>query len=164
MDADNSQSACLHCGAAFTWLNLRHHCRLCGHVVCHACAGLVQLDAGAEQDSLARLGVTAVGAAVRALHGSLAGTQGLSCVCALCSRQRSGWFHDARCQRDELADATYVAVAALLRAVPFGERDLQALQRVWPLAVSDYRFQSAAPEPARTSTEWRIFAYLPALL
>lgn len=36
---DGRASACMRCGRAFGWRRRRHHCRLCGGVVCAACSG-----------------------------------------------------------------------------------------------------------------------------
>ena len=34
---DDSQHLCMHCGANFTLVRRRHHCRACGSLVCDAC-------------------------------------------------------------------------------------------------------------------------------
>ena len=35
---DDSQHLCMHCGANFTLVRRRHHCRACGSLVCDACS------------------------------------------------------------------------------------------------------------------------------
>ena len=38
---DDRVSGCVLCGKAFGWTRRRHHCRLCGGVVCAGCSGKV---------------------------------------------------------------------------------------------------------------------------
>ena len=35
---DNSVNSCHNCKNEFTFLNRRHHCRLCGKIFCNSCS------------------------------------------------------------------------------------------------------------------------------
>ena len=35
---DNTVNSCHNCKDDFTFLNRRHHCRLCGKIFCHTCS------------------------------------------------------------------------------------------------------------------------------
>eukprot|EP00826_Nyctotherus_ovalis_P021036 TRINITY_DN16714_c0_g5_i1.p2 TRINITY_DN16714_c0_g5~~TRINITY_DN16714_c0_g5_i1.p2 ORF type:complete len:122 (+),score=7.11 TRINITY_DN16714_c0_g5_i1:402-767(+) len=35
---DDATNKCEHCHDEFTWYRWRHHCRMCGKLVCHGCS------------------------------------------------------------------------------------------------------------------------------
>lgn len=41
---DGRTNGCMRCGGGFGWRRRRHHCRLCGRVVCANCSGRVSLS------------------------------------------------------------------------------------------------------------------------
>ncbi|EKX42553.1 hypothetical protein GUITHDRAFT_56318, partial [Guillardia theta CCMP2712] len=36
---DDAAAACKVCSAEFGFIRRRHHCRMCGNVVCNSCSG-----------------------------------------------------------------------------------------------------------------------------
>jgi FYVE, RhoGEF and PH domain containing 5/6 len=46
---DGKTDGCMRCGKRFGWRRRRHHCRLCGRCVCHACSSKVSSRETLEQ-------------------------------------------------------------------------------------------------------------------
>ncbi|TIB39586.1 hypothetical protein E3P86_01066 [Wallemia ichthyophaga] len=53
---DSKAVVCMSCSEPFNWMRRKHHCRMCGHVVCHECSTrnfLIVNEAGEHQPSRA---------------------------------------------------------------------------------------------------------------
>lgn len=42
---DSKTFVCMSCSEPFNWMRRKHHCRMCGHVVCHECSTRVRFNA-----------------------------------------------------------------------------------------------------------------------
>jgi hypothetical protein len=49
---DQDVSRCMMCSAAFGLLRWKHHCRLCGNLICHDCSSTVTVVATLPEDAL----------------------------------------------------------------------------------------------------------------
>ncbi|VDN99907.1 unnamed protein product [Rodentolepis nana] len=94
--ADTSSSVCVSCGAKFTVLRRRHHCRICGRLLCATCtphraplppsfSNHIPISPSSPEESLLRL----VGSASSSTSGT-SGDEKLHRVCIDCFRNIFG--------------------------------------------------------------------------